>query len=168
MKNFKNRGGGDRGGFNKRGGDRRGGFGGGKPSFGGFGGRGGGRDRSFDAPREMFRATCTECGNSCEVPFRPTGDKPVLCNDCFGGNKDFGNNFKNQTRSGRDSNKEFAKKESDVRIDQIISAIANLDAKIESLLAAQATQPAAVVVEEVKVAKAKKPAVAKKVTKKKA
>jgi CxxC-x17-CxxC domain-containing protein len=164
MKNFKNRGGGDRGGFNKRGGDRRGGFG----SKSSFGNRGGGRDRDFDAPREMFRTTCTECGNSCEVPFRPTGDKPVLCNDCFGGNKDFGNNFKNQTRGGRDSGKEFVKKESDIRIDQIISAIANLDAKIESLLTAQASQPAAVVMEEVKVAKAKKPAAAKKTTKKKA
>lgn len=32
----------------------------------------------------MHRATCAECGNSCEVPFRPTGEKPVYCSDCFG------------------------------------------------------------------------------------
>jgi CxxC-x17-CxxC domain-containing protein len=32
----------------------------------------------------MFKAVCTECGDPCEVPFRPTGDKPVLCSNCFG------------------------------------------------------------------------------------
>jgi len=31
----------------------------------------------------MHKATCSECGNACEVPFRPTGDKPIFCNDCF-------------------------------------------------------------------------------------
>jgi CxxC-x17-CxxC domain-containing protein len=31
----------------------------------------------------MFPATCAKCGRSCEVPFRPTGDKPVYCSDCF-------------------------------------------------------------------------------------
>lgn len=35
--------------------------------------------------REMFQATCSECGNRCEVPFRPTGEKPVFCKNCFGG-----------------------------------------------------------------------------------
>ena len=34
--------------------------------------------------REMFKATCSECGKACEVPFRPTGNKPVFCSDCFG------------------------------------------------------------------------------------
>lgn len=31
----------------------------------------------------MHAATCGECGNACEVPFRPSNDKPVFCNDCF-------------------------------------------------------------------------------------
>jgi CxxC-x17-CxxC domain-containing protein len=37
------------------------------------------------APKEvqLFNATCTTCGKSCEVPFRPDGTKPVLCRDCF-------------------------------------------------------------------------------------
>lgn len=68
--------GGDRGGF---GGDR-GGFRGGKGGFGNRGGFGGGRD---GGARDMFPATCAKCGRSCEVPFRPTGDKPVYCSDCF-------------------------------------------------------------------------------------
>lgn len=41
------------------------------------GGSGGGRQR------EMFQATCSQCGNMAEVPFQPRGDKPVYCRDCF-------------------------------------------------------------------------------------
>ena len=48
----------------------------------------GGRD---SGPREMFHAVCGNCGDNCEVPFKPSGDKPVLCSDCFeksgGGNR---------------------------------------------------------------------------------
>ena len=33
--------------------------------------------------REMFPATCAECGKSTEVPFQPRGDKPVYCSDCY-------------------------------------------------------------------------------------
>jgi CxxC-x17-CxxC domain-containing protein len=35
------------------------------------------------ARREMFRATCSQCGGVAEVPFQPRGDKPVYCRDCF-------------------------------------------------------------------------------------
>ena len=38
---------------------------------------------SFGAPRQMFPATCAECGKATEVPFQPRGDKPVYCSDCF-------------------------------------------------------------------------------------
>ena len=38
---------------------------------------------SYAAPRQMFPATCGECGKSTEVPFQPRGDKPVYCSDCF-------------------------------------------------------------------------------------
>jgi CxxC-x17-CxxC domain-containing protein len=33
--------------------------------------------------REMFPAVCSNCGKDCEVPFRPVGDKPVYCPECF-------------------------------------------------------------------------------------
>jgi CxxC-x17-CxxC domain-containing protein len=66
------------------GGNRGGGFGGGRPSFGGgrpsFN-RGGNRD---GGSREMFPATCSSCHKACEIPFRPSGDRPVYCRDCFG------------------------------------------------------------------------------------
>ena len=49
---------------------------------GGFRDRGGySRGRRDD--KQMFRAVCSKCGKDCEVPFRPTGDKPVYCSDCF-------------------------------------------------------------------------------------
>lgn len=53
----------------------------------------GGGNRNFGNPRfnndrqEMFSAICANCGKQCEVPFRPTGNKPVLCRDCFQNNR---------------------------------------------------------------------------------
>lgn len=53
---------------------------------GGSSGRSG--SKSFDRPsfgdRQKFSATCDKCGKRCEVPFRPTGGKPIYCDDCFG------------------------------------------------------------------------------------
>ena len=34
-------------------------------------------------PREMHKATCSECGQECEVPFKPTEGKPVYCKECY-------------------------------------------------------------------------------------
>ncbi len=45
---------------------------------GGRGGRMGDRGE-----RQMFTTTCSSCGKPAEVPFRPSGDKPVYCKDCF-------------------------------------------------------------------------------------
>jgi CxxC-x17-CxxC domain-containing protein len=44
------------------------------------GSRGQGRDFG---PKEMHKATCSECGEECEVPFKPTEGKPVYCRECF-------------------------------------------------------------------------------------
>ncbi len=60
-------------------------------SYGGGGGGGGGYSRSgggggggySSGPRQMFPATCSECGTQTEVPFEPRLDKPVYCRDCF-------------------------------------------------------------------------------------
>ncbi|HEV8637231.1 MAG TPA: zinc-ribbon domain containing protein [Chloroflexota bacterium] len=38
----------------------------------------------YDRPRrEMFPATCSQCGKETKVPFQPRGDKPVYCSECF-------------------------------------------------------------------------------------
>ena len=52
-----------------------------------FGGSRGGRD--FGGPREMHKATCSECGNECEVPFKPTEGKPVFCRECYRNKRKF-------------------------------------------------------------------------------
>jgi len=31
----------------------------------------------------MHKATCSECGSGCELPFRPSGGRPVFCSNCF-------------------------------------------------------------------------------------
>ena len=41
------------------------------------------RNGGYEAPRQMFPATCSQCGKSTEVPFQPRGDKPVYCSDCY-------------------------------------------------------------------------------------
>lgn len=68
------------------------------------GGRNFGGNRSFGAKRsfggnrggarpQMHDAVCDNCGQPCQLPFKPTGDKPVYCKDCFakmgGGEKRF-------------------------------------------------------------------------------
>ena len=63
---------------------------GGNRSFGG--------DRDRERPK-MFSAVCSNCGRKCEVPFRPTGDKPVLCSDCFRNKK--GDNSRNFRDRGK-------------------------------------------------------------------
>jgi len=44
---------------------------------------GGNRGGGNGGQREMFKATCSQCGGVAEVPFQPRGDKPVYCRDCF-------------------------------------------------------------------------------------
>lgn len=72
-----------------RGDNSSGGRGGGR-SFGGGGRNFGSRNFSRDGgrgrgggDRTMFNTVCSKCGNDCEVPFRPTGGKPVYCSSCF-------------------------------------------------------------------------------------
>ena len=48
--------------------------------FGGGGRSGGYGDRG---PREMHKAVCADCGKECEVPFKPDGNRPVYCKDCY-------------------------------------------------------------------------------------
>ena len=38
---------------------------------------------SASGSKWKFSATCSSCGREAQVPFRPTGSKPVYCSDCF-------------------------------------------------------------------------------------
>lgn len=55
------------------------------------------RPRQFEGrpdipPRErtLYKAICADCKNPCEVPFKPSQDRPVYCRDCFAKRKNAG------------------------------------------------------------------------------
>ena len=43
------------------------------------------RGRPGNGPRErtFTRVICADCNKECEIPFKPSGDRPVYCKDCF-------------------------------------------------------------------------------------
>jgi len=48
--------------------------------------------REFDETSsgfKLFHAVCDRCGRECDVPFKPTGSKPIYCRSCF---RELGNN----------------------------------------------------------------------------
>lgn len=131
----------------KRGGGfGRGGFGGGR-KFGGHG----------DGPRQMFSATCSKCGQSCEVPFKPTGERPVFCNNCFKSQGGPSQRFAPKSFNAPVSSGGACGGVSKAQID-------SLNAKLDKILAI--LSPAKVEVSEIKKAKKEK-APAKKVASKK-
>ncbi|HOW36093.1 MAG TPA: hypothetical protein PL155_06750 [Candidatus Omnitrophota bacterium] len=51
------------------------------------------KPRDHHKERPMFRAVCADCKKECELPFKPSGDRPVFCKECFSRRK-ANNNFK--------------------------------------------------------------------------
>lgn len=39
--------------------------------------------RSPRQERQLYEATCAECGSSTQVPFQPKEDRPVYCQQCY-------------------------------------------------------------------------------------
>ena len=98
------------------------------------GGRFGGGDfrRRDSGRRQMHKAVCDECGKDCEVPFKPSGDKPIYCSECFekkeggsprrsGGRRPERHNFK----KGEDTNKKVLEqvRELNSKLDRILKVI---------------------------------------------
>jgi len=131
---------------------------GGKPKFGGakkFGGPGRGHDRGHDrserpmGDKELFKTTCTACRKSCEVPFRPSSNKPVYCRECFaktneendsrfeGGSEGRGNDSRRDARPQRTERPSY---QSDVRpvrdtsSEEMKRQIMKLETKIDSII----------------------------------
>ena len=58
---------------------------------------------SYSGSREMFDVTCSSCGQPAQVPFQPSGDKPVYCSNCFekrrgNGDRSTGNRYGARSR----------------------------------------------------------------------
>ena len=43
--------------------------------------------------RQMHQIQCADCGKDDEVPFKPRGDRPVYCSDCFTKNRPAASSF---------------------------------------------------------------------------
>jgi CxxC-x17-CxxC domain-containing protein len=119
-------------------GGRPGGFGG-RPSF-----NRGGRDGEKPA---MFEAVCAKCQKTCEVPFRPNGNKPVYCKDCFRTIRDEDegmHSFRPESAPRRDFAPAMQKPQADTRLDNLSAQVNALHQKMDKVLAAlQLNKPAA-------------------------
>ncbi len=83
------------------------------------------KDNNKEAKR-MFSAICTDCGIRCEVPFRPTGNKPIYCSGCF---ESIGSN-----RSG--GFKKINKTDSGLNITLIENQLISINSKLQEILLA--------------------------------
>jgi len=129
---------------NNRGRDfKRGGFGGHKGGGSRFGGGFGGGNREMT----MHEAVCADCHKPCQVPFRPTNDRPVYCRDCFakhGGpeksrfndapRKDFGGNSRPQFSSQPQPNSNVASSFPNKNNDEIKKQLEVIGAKLDNLI----------------------------------
>jgi CxxC-x17-CxxC domain-containing protein len=57
-------------------------------------------DRS--GQRRMYPAVCAQCGKATEVPFQPSGDRPVYCSDCYAQRRGSSSGSYSSGRSSRD------------------------------------------------------------------
>ncbi|MFZ5591665.1 MAG: zinc-ribbon domain containing protein [Bacillota bacterium] len=39
--------------------------------------------REAQTERQMYEAVCAECGAVTEVPFKPSGRRPIYCSSCY-------------------------------------------------------------------------------------
>ncbi|MFH1778197.1 MAG: CxxC-x17-CxxC domain-containing protein [Candidatus Omnitrophota bacterium] len=71
-----------------------------------------GRQDNASRERTYTRAICTDCNKECEVPFKPSGDRPVYCKECFSKRKK-GNLFNSNRDSGPEVRPFFREHRSD-------------------------------------------------------
>ncbi len=121
-------------------------------------GRGDYRRGSDNRNREMFSAVCDKCGSKCEVPFRPSGGKPIFCDNCFTKNKN--NAPRGNNQSGRNQSHEI-----NAKLDTIINAL--VAAKIIKLPKVEKPKPVKETKTTLTKTPDKKPAVKKAPAKKK-
>ncbi len=80
-----------------------------------------------DFEKKRFPANCDKCGDRCELPFKPTGEKPVYCSNCFRKNEKFESKsrFKGERFAATSSDGEFGKElfEMNKKLDLILEAL---------------------------------------------
>ena len=125
MRNFRQ--GNSRGGFDRRS----------SSSSSRFSGRSDGRERRFGdserRPLEMHDVTCDKCKKQCQVPFRPSGDKPVYCSDCFRKNENSDSSFGSRNRGGPSQSGMSSEqaKQINAKLDKILKVLQDLEIDTE-------------------------------------
>ena len=66
-----------------------------------------GRQGNGSRERTYTRVVCSECRKECEIPFKPSGDRPVYCKECFSKRRQ-GSPF-NANRDNRPTERSFTK-----------------------------------------------------------
>jgi len=126
--------------------------------------------RSGGGDRQMYKAVCDECHRDCEVPFKPSSDKPVYCSDCFdkNGRDDRGPRRDSGSGRGTDYKKDF--ESLNAKLDEVIALLSktiNEKEPTEKKEKKEVIKKKAVKKEEKKPARKKKEAAPKKTAKKK-
>ena len=95
----------------------------------GFNKRDSGRNFNRDSQRPtMHSAVCDACKKTCEVPFKPVGNKPIYCSSCFSKQSGSRENRFNKPRfENRDNNKSSQSHE------EILKGIKALNYKLDEL-----------------------------------
>ena len=105
----------------------------------------GGRDSRRPS---MHDAVCDECGRDCQVPFRPSGDKPIYCSECFekrsGGDsgrskRDFGDRGPGRSAQGGAGDRDISQLRKDIevlntKLDTVISLLSSAGQKKSGLV----------------------------------
>jgi len=79
--------------------------------------------------RPLYKAVCADCRKDCEIPFKPTGERPVYCKECFAGRK--AGNSAPKGNSRRDpvpphlGQRKIINKTGRVTVSQIVTSSAN-------------------------------------------
>ncbi|HLC73720.1 MAG TPA: CxxC-x17-CxxC domain-containing protein [Candidatus Nanoarchaeia archaeon] len=72
---------------------------------------------------KMHDVICDKCKKECQVPFKPTGDKPVYCSDCFRKDESPRYNSRNQDTSFKSSMSSEEFEQINAKLDKIIQAL---------------------------------------------
>ena len=89
---------------------------------------------SYRGDMEKFDAICSNCGKSCQVPFRPDGKKPVYCKDCFDAPRTMHPTFKRNPRVSAERVASPTPSGEGKTIGDLTRQIAAMNAKIDTML----------------------------------
>ncbi len=123
------------------------------------------------AVRQMYSVTCADCGKATEVPFKPSPDRPVYCQDCFAKRRAAQNPPKKPQKDQKNPLQQKGGQNGQaIGLGEIKRSLDQLNGKLDRLIQSldKSKAPVVAATEEPKAEKAeKKPAAKKKATPKK-